>query len=101
MGFRLRLPVFAGHYFPSSVLCVVVFVSSDCIFPSTSFTIPSSSVLGFDLCQRMKYFCHLKEPAVGIFPGKRKTLTNYSFEQFEPGDLPFAPFQYSRVRSER
>ena len=31
----------------------------------------------------MKYFCRVKEPAMGIFPLERKTSTNYSLDEFE------------------
>ena len=31
----------------------------------------------------------MKEPVAGIFPGKRKTHTNYPFDELNPGDLPF------------
>jgi hypothetical protein len=48
----------------------------------------------------MKYFCRLKEPVAGFFLGKRKTLTNCTFNTFEPIDLPFdlalAPGQGAR-----
>src|SRR5712692_6171670 len=43
----------------------------------------------FDLCQRMKYFCHVKEPLMGIFPLERNTSTNYTLDEFQAMHLPF------------
>ena len=31
----------------------------------------------------MKYFCHVKEPLMGIFPLERNTSTNYSFLELQ------------------
>jgi hypothetical protein len=36
----------------------------------------------------LKYECPMKEPPTGIFPLKRNTSTNYSFQQFQTRDLP-------------
>src|SRR5260370_32508158 len=57
---------------------VLLFVRRMVHLPFHQFIITVSSILGFDLCQRMKYFYRLREPGAGIFLGKRKTLTNYS-----------------------
>src|SRR5438876_741187 len=45
--------------------------------PFDQFILTSSSILGFNYCQRMKYFCRVKEPVTGIFPIERETSTNY------------------------
>ena len=79
-NFQAGQPFAANHWVPPVALSAVVFVPSVHL-PFHQCILPLFRVRGFDLCQRMQDFCRLNEPGAGFFLGKRKTLTNYPFEQ--------------------
>ena len=49
----------------------------------------------------MKYFCHVKEPLMGIFPLERNTSTNYSFDELEPIHIAALSDHCSKAGSSR